>query len=74
LVDVSAASGERAISFGPFRLLPDNRLLLEGDNPVRIGSRAFDILNLLVEHQGELVGKGELWPESGATPMLRKAI
>ena len=33
----------RAISFGPFRLLAEQRLLLEGDNPVRLGNRAFDI-------------------------------
>src|SRR5690349_25063979 len=33
-----------AISFGPFRLLAAQRLLLEGDKPVRLGSRAFDIL------------------------------
>jgi hypothetical protein len=27
-----------AVSFGPFRLLPDRRLLLEGDRPVRLGA------------------------------------
>jgi predicted ATPase/DNA-binding winged helix-turn-helix (wHTH) protein len=60
LVDVSAASGERAISFGPFRLVPTQRLLLEDGNPVRVGSRALDILTALVERPGELVGKHEL--------------
>ncbi len=48
---------ERAISFGPFRLLPAQRLLLEGDKPVRLGSRAFDILAALVESAGEVVGR-----------------
>src|SRR3954452_15895106 len=56
----------RAISFGPFRLLAARRLLLEGDKPVRLGSRAFDILAALVERAGEVVGKEELiartWP------------
>jgi DNA-binding winged helix-turn-helix (wHTH) protein len=33
-----------AVSFGPFRLVAAQRLLLEGDKPVRLGSRAFDIL------------------------------
>jgi DNA-binding winged helix-turn-helix (wHTH) protein len=33
----------RAISFGPFRLIAAQRMLLEGDKPVRLGSRAFDI-------------------------------
>jgi DNA-binding winged helix-turn-helix (wHTH) protein len=41
----------QAISFGPFRLLAEQRLLLEGDQPVRLGSRAFDILAALVERQ-----------------------
>ena len=57
-----------AISFGPFRLLAAQRLLLEGDKPVRLGSRAFDILTALVERAGEVIGKEALiaraWPES----------
>src|SRR5689334_3099752 len=57
-----------AISFGPFRLLAAQRLLLEGDKQVRLGSRAFDILTALVERAGEVVGKEELiaraWPQT----------
>src|SRR6266853_2692451 len=60
--------GESAISFGPYRLLAAQRLLLEGDKPVRLGSRAFDILTALVERAGEVVGKEELiaraWPQT----------
>ena len=56
-----------AISFGPYRLLGAQRLLLEGDRPVRLGSRAFDILAALVERAGEVVGKEQLiaraWPQ-----------
>ena len=48
-----------AISFGPFRLLPARRLLVEGDTPVRLGSRASDILAALVERAGEVVSKEE---------------
>src|SRR5579871_651066 len=48
------------ISFGPFRLLATQRLLLEGNEPVRLGSRAFDILAALVERAGEVVRKEEL--------------
>ena len=59
---------ERAISFGPYHLLPARRLLLEGDKAVRLGSRALDILIALVERAGELVGKDELmarvWPNT----------
>ena len=58
----------RTISFGPFRLLAAQRLVLEGDKPVRLGSRAFDILAALVERAGEVVGKADLiaraWPQS----------
>src|SRR5208283_3229309 len=63
------ASGKSAILFGPFCLLPMQRLLLEADQPVRLGSRALDILIALIERHGELVTKKELigrvWP--GAT-------
>jgi len=54
------------ILFGSFRLLPSQHLLLEGGNPVVLGSRAMDILLALVERPGELVTKEELmarvWP------------
>jgi predicted ATPase/DNA-binding winged helix-turn-helix (wHTH) protein len=57
-----------AVLFGPFRLLAARRLLLEGDQPVRLGSRAFDILAALVERAGEVIGKEELiarvWPQT----------
>src|SRR5258708_5763073 len=63
----SAIAGrERAFAFGPYRLLAAQRLLLEGDKPVRLGSGAFDILAALLERAGELVSKEELiaraWP------------
>jgi DNA-binding winged helix-turn-helix (wHTH) protein len=55
-----------SIAFGPFRLYPRQRLLLEEDKPLRLGSRALDILIALVERPGELVSKRELiawvWP------------
>src|SRR6201996_911429 len=58
----------RAISFGPFLLLAEERLLLEDDRPVRLGSRAFDILVFLIERAGAVVGKEELiaraWPQT----------
>ena len=64
----SEASREQAMSFGSFRLLATQRLLLEGDRPVRLGSRALDILIALVTRAGELVGKRELmrivWPDA----------
>ena len=54
------------LSFGPFRLLPTQFLLREGDKPVSLGSRALEILIALLERRGELVSKQELmarvWP------------
>src|SRR6476620_9401028 len=62
----ATAAGEGTLAFGPFRLVAAQRLLLEGDKPVRLGSRAFDILTALVERAGEVVGREELiaraWP------------
>src|SRR5258708_24815031 len=53
-------------SFGPYRLVTARRILLEGEKPVRLGDRAFDILAALVERAGEIVSKEELiaraWP------------
>src|SRR6266404_4197678 len=64
----ATADGEHIFAFGPFRLLAAQRLLLEGDTPVRLGSRAFDILAALVERSGEVVAKQELiaraWPQT----------
>src|ERR1700722_12460946 len=60
--------GEPAISFGRFRLVAAQRLLLEGDKPVRLGGRAFDILAALIERAGEVVTKEALiarvWPQT----------
>jgi predicted ATPase len=59
---------DQTISFGPFRLLPAQQLLLEDDNPIRLGSRALEILTALVERPGEVIGKNELmarvWPST----------
>lgn len=57
---------QRSYSFGPFMLFPERQLLVEGEEPVRIGGRALDLLTVLVERPGEVVGKRELlsrvWP------------
>jgi DNA-binding winged helix-turn-helix (wHTH) protein len=59
---------EAAISFGVFRLVTTRRLLLEGDKPVRLGGRAFDILATLVEQAGVVVTKevllARVWPQA----------
>ena len=72
--------------FGSFRLLPEQRLLLDGEKPLPLGSRALDILIALAERAGETIRKDELiaraWPdtivEEGALRVhvaaLRKAL
>ncbi|MGH6692261.1 MAG: winged helix-turn-helix domain-containing protein, partial [Gammaproteobacteria bacterium] len=64
----ATAPTEAAIAFGRFNLLPTRRLLLEADRPVRLGSRALEILIALLERPGELVSKNELmarvWPST----------
>ena len=59
-------AGGHVYAFGPFRLYPSQRLLLEGNKKTQVGSRAFDILTALVQRAGQIVGKHELmahaWP------------
>ena len=67
-----ARSTARAISFGPFRLFPAQRLLLQAGAAVPLGSRALDILVALVERPGELFSRDELmarvWPNVFVEP------
>ena len=65
---IENANRDYSITFGPFCLIPKQRLLLESDRTVRLGDRALDLLIALVERRGELVGKRELmklvWPDT----------
>jgi DNA-binding winged helix-turn-helix (wHTH) protein len=64
----AAIPARRAISFGPFCLLPTQQLLLRAGRRVHLGSRALEVLVALVGRPGELVGKAELmarvWPDT----------
>jgi predicted ATPase/DNA-binding winged helix-turn-helix (wHTH) protein len=66
LTGALAESHQRSYSFGPFILIPERQLLVEGEKPVRIGGRALDVLTALVERPGQVVDKRELllrvWP------------
>ncbi|MFG1413715.1 winged helix-turn-helix domain-containing protein [Xanthobacter sp. VTT E-85241] len=54
------------ITFGSYRLIPEERLLLRDGEAVDLGSRVLDVLIALVESAGEVVGQRELiarvWP------------
>jgi len=62
----NAAGSQAGIQFGPFRLHARKRLLERDGEPIGLGSRAMDVLIVLVEHAGEVVSKQELtkrvWP------------
>ena len=59
---------EEVFAFGSFRLVPAQRALLEDEKPLRLGSRALEILVALVERPGETISKEELiaraWPNT----------
>jgi len=59
---------EQVVHFGPYRIYPGQRLVLEADQPLRLGRRAMDILLILLEHAGNVVSKQQLiarvWPKS----------
>jgi len=67
-----ARAARTEVLFGPFRLLPAQFLLLEGDKPVHLGSRALEILIVLLERPGGLISKQELmgrvWPNIFVEP------
>lgn len=60
------AQAAKEYLFGPFRFIPARQCLLDGNIAVPLGSRALEILAVLVERPGELVSKRELiaraWP------------
>ena len=58
--EIREAPADQMFAFGPFRLFPARRMLLEDDRQVRVGGRALDILIDLVENAATVVGKDEL--------------
>lgn len=62
----------RMLQFGRFHVLLRQRQLLADGAPVELGSRAFDVLLVLIEANGSLVTKDELvartWPGVVVSP------
>lgn len=60
-------SSAEQIAFGPFCLIPSERLLKKDDVALEIGGRSLDLLTVLVEQPGRVVFKHELlkrvWPD-----------
>ncbi len=77
---------KRLFEFGPFRLDPQKRLLLRGNEAVPLTPKAIETLIVLVENRSRVVSKDELmkvlWPDSFVEEanlsqnifMLRKAL
>jgi DNA-binding winged helix-turn-helix (wHTH) protein len=55
-----SAGADAALEFGRFRVLLRRRQLLADGDPVKLGTRAFDLLLVLLEADGLLVTKEEL--------------
>jgi len=68
VTDGIAVWAPRFVAFGPFVLGLESQVLWRDGVPVRLGSRALEILTALVERPGELVSKRELmsrvWPNT----------
>jgi predicted ATPase/DNA-binding winged helix-turn-helix (wHTH) protein len=53
-------SSTSSIRFGRVTVLPPQRRVLVDGEPVHIGSRAFDVLQVLLAHRGEVLSKRDL--------------
>jgi predicted ATPase/DNA-binding winged helix-turn-helix (wHTH) protein len=62
------ANTREIFSFGPFILVPGERVLTRGGHPVELGGRGLDLLMALLSRANEVIGKRELlaqvWPEA----------
>jgi DNA-binding winged helix-turn-helix (wHTH) protein len=62
----SPAAADAMLEFGRFRILLRRRQLVADGMPIELGTRAFDLLLVLLEADGSLVTKEELmsrvWP------------
>ena len=66
--EIGRSESEPSFAFGPYKLLPQRKTLLKSGQPHMLGSRAFDLLTLLLDRAGEVVSKEELfahaWPNT----------
>jgi predicted ATPase/DNA-binding winged helix-turn-helix (wHTH) protein len=64
---VSAPQTREVVSFGPFELVANERLLTNDGVPVELGARALDILIALLSQPNEIMSKKDLlaqvWPD-----------
>jgi predicted ATPase/DNA-binding winged helix-turn-helix (wHTH) protein len=58
---------EGVVEFGPFRLRPAERVLERDGVPLKIGSRALDVLTTLIERAPQVVSKRDLMAHAWGT-------
>jgi len=63
-----SAAGKQLLEFGPFRIDPEQRLLLRDQQPIPLSPKAFDLLLVLALRSGQVVLKDDLmkqlWPDT----------
>jgi Tol biopolymer transport system component/DNA-binding winged helix-turn-helix (wHTH) protein len=59
---------KQLLEFGPFRIDPEQRLLLRDQQPILLSPKTFELLLVLVRHSGRVVLKDDLmktlWPDT----------
>jgi Tol biopolymer transport system component/DNA-binding winged helix-turn-helix (wHTH) protein len=59
---------KQLLEFGPFRVDPEQRLLLRNQQPIPLSPKAFDLLLVLVQRSGQVLLKDDLmkllWPNT----------
>jgi len=61
------------MTFGPFRVIRGERLLLRSNQPVSLPSAAYEILLVLLERSGQLVPKSELIEHISAGKLISES-
>src|SRR5579871_2450276 len=66
MTEIEAETGD-VFSFGPFTLMASERLLTKGGTALQLGTRALDILIVLVSRASQTISKqdllAEIWPD-----------
>ena len=65
---------QSTITFGPYRLVPDEPRLYKGDDPVRLQPRPLAVLCYLAARRGTVVGRKELIEKVWAGTSVTKAV
>ncbi|MFF7706719.1 winged helix-turn-helix domain-containing protein [Pseudomonas sp. NPDC007930] len=70
---LAPAAAEPALCFGPFQFHPHSRQLLREQRPVRIGSRALSILEVLVRQPGQIIPKEQIIAQVWGATVVEEA-